>query len=201
RSGLAVPKPALDRARDYLRRVVSAQLLGPYDLANAALALDVLAELGAPDAGGVNRLFERRQKLPLFGKALLLHAAIASKLGSDVPAELQRELDGSLHVNGDRALAVDDARGEYGALLDSEARTQAMVLRALTARGKHPLLTELARGLLGSRKQGRFRTTQEGAWALLSLDDYRRVAEAETPHFQATLSLGTERLGAASFQG
>lgn len=200
RAGLAVPKPALERARDYLRRASQMPFSQPWELPTAALSLDVLGELGFPDAGGINRLFARQKELPLFGKALLLHAALGAKLGSDVPAQLTRQLEASLHVNGDRALVVDDAGGNYGSLFDSEARTQALVLRALAARGKHPLLTELARGLLGSRKQGRFRTTQEGAWALLALDDYRRVAEAETPSFAATLSLGGERLGAASFQ-
>jgi uncharacterized protein YfaS (alpha-2-macroglobulin family) len=197
--GVKVPKSAFDRARDYLRRVADVSDRNEHELPSSAFALDVLAELGTPDAGGVNRLFERRKELPLFGKALLLHAAIKAKLGSDVPKELTRLMEASLHVNGDRALIVDDAGGRYGELLDSQARTQALVLRALAATGKHALLTELARGLIGSRKQGRFRTTQEGAWALLALSDYRRVAEPEAPSFRATVSLAGEQLGASSF--
>ena len=200
RAGLNVPKPALERARDYLRSQSQLLLNQPWQLPTAALALDVLGELGFADPGGINRLFSRRKELPLFGKALLLHAALGAKLASDVPVELTRELENQLHVNGDRALIVDDAGDNYYSLFDSEARTQAMVLRALSARGKHPLLTELARGLVGLREQGRFRTTQEGAWALLALDDYRRVAEAEAPSFEATLSLGGAQLGRASFK-
>lgn len=200
RAGLFVPKPALERARQYLRRSLEPERQRqPRQLAESALALDVLGELGSPDAGGVNRLFERRDELPLFGKALLLHAALGAKLGSDVPAALARALESALHVSADRALVVDDARGEYDALFDSPTRTQALVLRALSARGKHPLLPELARGLLGSRRQGKFRTTQEGAWALLALDAYRRAAEPETPHFSATLALGEQRLAGADF--
>jgi uncharacterized protein YfaS (alpha-2-macroglobulin family) len=200
RAGLVVQKSALERARDYLRGVSQASLNQAWQLPTAAFALDVLGELGAPDAGGINRLFSRQKELPLFGKALLLHAAVGAKLASDVPKELTRELEASLHLDGDRALVVDDAGGNYFSLFDSEARTQALVLRALTARGQHPLLSQLARGLIGSRKDGKFRTTQEGAWALLALDDYRRVAEAETPDFEATLSLGGERVGAGRFQ-
>ncbi len=200
RAGVVVPKPALDRARDYLRGLVQVSFTRPWQLPTAALALDVLGELGSPDPGGINRLFSRRKELPLFGKALLLHAAVGAKLGSDVPDQLTRDLENQLHVNGDRAVIVDDSGGNYYSLFDSEARTQALVLRALTARGKHPLLTELVRGLIGSRKQGKFRTTQEGAWALLALDDYRRVAEPESPSFEATLSLGNARLGSASFK-
>jgi uncharacterized protein YfaS (alpha-2-macroglobulin family) len=200
KAGVLVPKPALERARDYLRGLAQVSMNRPWQLPVAALSFDVLGELGAPDAGGITTLFARRSELPLFGKALLLHAAVGAKLASDVPKELERELENAVHVSGDRALIVDDAGGNYFSLFDSETRTQALVLRALAARGKHALLTELARGLIGSRKQGKFRTTQEGAWALLALDDYRRVAEAEPARFEATLSLGGEQLGSASFK-
>ncbi len=198
--GATVPKPALERARQYLRVAVQEALGRPWHLPVAALALDVQAELGTPDAGAINQLFSRRKELPLFGKALLLHAAVRAKLGSDVVTELTRELTSLVHVNGDRALIQDDAGDNYSAWMDSSTRTQALVLRALAARGKHPLLSELARGLIGSRKNGKFRTTQEGAWALLALADYRSVAEPEAPRFQATVSVGGEQLGAASFQ-
>ncbi|MDF3068626.1 MAG: hypothetical protein K0R38_4227 [Polyangiaceae bacterium] len=199
-AGVAVSKPALERARQYLRVAAQEAMSRPWHLPVAALALDVQAELGAPDAGAINGLFARRKELPLFGRALLLHAAVRAKLGSDVVSELTRDLESQIHLNGDRALIRDDSGDNYSAWLDSSTRTQALVLRALAARGKQPLLSELARGLIGSRKNGRFRTTQEGAWALLALDDYRRVAEPEAPQFQAFVSLGGERLGAASFQ-
>lgn len=199
RAGVYVPKTALGRARDYLRATVESSLERPGQLPTAALAVDVLGELGTPDAGSVNRLFARRKELPLFGKALLLHAAIGAKLGSDVPAELRRDLEAALHVNGDRALVVEDASDGYRSPFDSKNRTQALVLRALAAQGPHPLLTGLARGLIGSRKQGKFRTTQEGAWALLALDDYRRVAEPESPRFEASVGLGGESLGRGTF--
>jgi uncharacterized protein YfaS (alpha-2-macroglobulin family) len=197
--GVKVPKAALDRARDYLRRLADISGRKDDELVSSVFALDVLGELGAPDAGGVNRLFEKRQQLPLFAKALLLHAAAQAKLGSDVGKVLRADLEKLVHVNGDRALIVDDAEGRYVASFDSATRTQALVLRALATQGEHPLLTELARGLIGSRKQGRFRTTQEGAWALLALSDYRRVAEKEAPSFEATVSLGTEKLGGGHF--
>jgi uncharacterized protein YfaS (alpha-2-macroglobulin family) len=199
RAGITVPKPALERARDYLRRVSQGGNQS-WELPTAALALDVLGELGYPDAGGVSRLFERRAELPLFGKALLLHAATSAKLASDVPAELTRQLEASIHLVGDRAEVTQEGGAGLSMLLDSAPRTQTMVLRALAARGRHPLLSSVARGLLGSRKQGKFATTQEGAWALLALDDYRRVAETATPSFVATVLLGERQLAQARFE-
>lgn len=200
RAGVPVPKASLERAKGYLRELVPSSFERPWYLPVAALALDVQAELGAPDAGSINRLFARRKELPLFGKALLLHAAVSAKLGSDVVSELTKDLENKIHVDGDRAFVQDDSDDNYTAWLDSEVRTQALVLRALAARGKHPLLSELSRGLIGSRKQGRFRNTQEGAWALLALDDYRRVAEPEAPSFEAMVSLAGHKLGGASFK-
>jgi uncharacterized protein YfaS (alpha-2-macroglobulin family) len=199
RAGIKVPKVASERARDYLRKLSQVELDEARELPAAALALDVLGELGYPDAGGVNRLFTRQRSLPLFGKALLLHAAVGAKLASDVPGELTRELEASLHLDGGRAVIVDDAGGYYASSFDSATRTQALVLRALAARGKHPLLGPLARGLLDQRRQGKFRTTQEGAWALLALDAYRRVEEAEPTSFDASLWLGREAVARASF--
>lgn len=200
RAGINVPKPALERAREYLRSAVANAWAHTPSLPTAALALDVLGELGTPDAGGINRLFAEQKELPLFGKALLLHAAIGAKLGSNVATELTRLLEAGLHVKGQEAVVVDDGDGRYGDLLDSETRTQALVLRALAARGKHPLLAPLARGLLAARREGKLRTTQENAWALLALDDYRRAAEPEAPAFEATVTVGSDQLAAASFR-
>ncbi|HYP87168.1 MAG TPA: alpha-2-macroglobulin family protein, partial [Polyangiaceae bacterium] len=200
RAGIVVPKHALDGARDYLRAVVQRMERDrPELLPAAALSLDVLGELGAPDPGSINRLYERRAELPSFGKALLLHAALSAKLASDVPKELRRDLEAKLHVDGARAVSEDDTAGKYAAIFASPARSQALVLRALAAGGKHPLLGGLVRGLLDARRQGKFRTTQESAWALLALDDYRRVAESEPAHFDASFSLGSAELGQASF--
>jgi len=201
RAGFAVPKSALTRARDYLRQLVARQDTPPWSLPTTALALDVLGELGAPDPGGINRLFEQRRQLPLFGKALLLHAALGAKLASDVPKELRRDLERGIHLNGDRASIQDDSGDRYAVIFDSQVRTQALVLRALAGLEKPRWLAELGRGLMGARKNGKFATTQEAGWALLALEDYRRVAEAEPARFEASVSLGGEPLGAARFTG
>ncbi len=87
-------------------------------------------------------------------------------------------------------------------MLDSPSRTAALTLRALLAADPHhPLASRLARGLLGRREGGAWRSTQENVWALLALDDYRRAQEAATPDFDARLRLGQSRLGEVSFRG
>jgi hypothetical protein len=76
-----------------------------------------------------------------------------------------------------------------------------MVIRALLAIDPgHPLASRLAKGLLAARLHGTWRSTQETAWALLALDDYRRAQERATPDFDAQVFLGDALAYQASFR-
>ncbi|HEU4403858.1 MAG TPA: MG2 domain-containing protein [Polyangiaceae bacterium] len=183
-------------------------------LADAAFAADVLAELGAADPGSMTRLYEGRERLPLHAKALLLHAlAVAQAKGGEPAAEgaeqrradlatLRKEVASALRLDGPAAkVQAEGGGGEWG-LFGSPTRTAAMVLRALVAADpREPLAAPLARGLIADRVDGRWRTTQESAWALLALEDYRRAQEASPPSFRARAYVGRELLGEAFFRG
>jgi hypothetical protein len=89
----------------------------------------------------------------------------------------------------------------YEILMDSDTRTSALVLRALlAARPSHPMAAKLAMGLLAARKGGSWRSTQETAWSLLALDDYRRAQEKSSPDFIAHVFLGQNEIHTATFR-
>ena len=170
--------------------------------ATAAFVVDVLAANGSPDVAWMNRLFEDRKKLPLFGEAMLLHAMAISKGDAKAMQEMMREIDGHIRLDGPVARAVDNTGDNYAALMDSEARTTALVLRGLlAATPSHPMAARIAKGLLADRKGGTWRSTQETAWALLSLDDYRRAQEKAEPSFDARAFLGNAEILTAAFHG
>ena len=203
KGGRVVPADAMDRATAWLRgelgKMGSLDKLG---LAEAAFAIDVLATTGKSDPGFTNRLYERRQDLPLFARALLAHAIAVAKMDASQAAELMRDLDAHLRITPTQATVVDNLGDEYAPALDSQPRTTAMVLRALAAaEPKHALLAKLARGLLAARDRGKWESTQEAAWALIALDDYRHAAEAETPDFDARVWLSGQLALEAPFRG
>jgi uncharacterized protein YfaS (alpha-2-macroglobulin family) len=169
--------------------------------ASATFVADVLASIGKPDPGYLNRLFDARAHRPAFTQALLLHAmAVARMPGAELDT-LAKELETRVRVDADSAY-VDEVDDLYAELLDSSSRTTALVLRALVAaRPADPLASKLARGLLEHRVNGAWQSTQENVWALLALDDYRRVAEKTPPSFDAKVFLGNNRVGEASFHG
>jgi uncharacterized protein YfaS (alpha-2-macroglobulin family) len=201
KNGHPVPEGALQRATEHLRTVTKREdeeLLG---LATRAFVLDVLATIGSPDAGAMTRLYAKRSTLPFFARALLAHAYAVSR-GNNEKAreELLRDVDAHLRITNQTAVAVENVGPEYAPILDSEARTTAMVLRALVAANpRTPLGPRLARGLLAAREGGRWRSTQEAAWALLALDDYRRAQEPPGAQFDARVFFGPDLAFEAKF--
>ncbi len=200
--GVAVPSGVFDRGKDYLRRYLSRLPENRLDAATAAFVVDVLADMGSPDAGYQQQVFERRQELPLFAKALLLHAIVVSKGQKKLSDALLPELENALRIENDAAFVGENQGDEYAVLMDSEARTAALVLRALlAAKPDHPLAAQLARGLLLQRKDGTWRTTQETAYSLLALDAYRKAQETVVPDFQVKALLAQVPVMDAEFRG
>jgi uncharacterized protein YfaS (alpha-2-macroglobulin family) len=200
--GAHVPEQALASATRYVRRELDKAKDDRMGGATAALLLDVLADAGSPDTGYANVWFGRREKLPLFAKALLAHAMVTSKMRIEDARELLRDFDNHVRVTPTGATIVENLGDAYAPLLDSDARTTAMALRAMIAVDpKHALGGRLAKGLLGVREHGTWRSTQETAWALLSLDDYRRAQEKTAPDFDARVFLGETMIFEQPFQG
>ncbi len=194
-----VPKAARDRAHTFLRRFLAQLDREPSRLAIAALVVDVLADAGQPDPGYMARLFEARKALPLFARALLLHALAIGKGPSASLKELSVEIASELRIANNAAFVSENVGDEYAVLLDSPARTGALVLRALVAVDPaHPLGAPLARGLIAQRSGGTWRTTQETAYALLALDAYRRAQEAKVAILSAKVWLGDKLIRSAS---
>jgi hypothetical protein len=202
RRGATVPPAALEGATRYVRRALEKKAPSELDLAASAFIVDVLAENGDPDPGRANRLFEERAKLPVFAQALLAHAMALGKAERASVEQIAGELEGSLRLDGPAARAVANAGDAYAVLMDSQARTSALVLRALLAvRPSHPLAAKLASGLLADRRGGTWRSTQETAWALIALDDYRKAQEKAEPDFDARVFLGQAEVYEHAFRG
>jgi hypothetical protein len=162
------------------------------DYASAALIGDTLATLGYPNPGALNVLYDARSGQRLFGQAALLHAMAKSDMSAKQLDTLKAEIESRLRV-GPNGVDIDEPESDrYDAMLESHARTLAMVLRSLLAvNPKHPHAARIARRLLALRQpNGAWRTTQEDGWALLALADYRKLQEAGAPAFDVRTSLG-----------
>ena len=198
--GRFVPPDALASGTRYLRAELAKKNTQSVHLATSAFVLDVLTVLGSPDPGYMSKLFEQRKSLPIFARALLAHAM--AKTQPKEAAELLVDLETHLRVTPTGATVTENLGDEYAPLLDSEARTTALVLRALvTTDPKHAMAARIAKGLLAMRNHGAWRSTQENAWALLSLDAYRKAQEADPPSFDVNVFVGDAHVFDAEFRG
>ena len=195
KSGSPVPDRTIESGKTYVRRYLDTYTSAPYGLVTAAFMADVLAEIGAADPGHMNRLYEKRSELPLFARALLAHAMAVGGGDEKARDEMVRDLEGHIRVQGNKALVAENHGNAYAELMDSTTRTNALVLRTLLAVKKnHGLAEPMTRGLLGARDKGSWRNTQESAYALLALDEYRKAQEVEDPDFTATVWLGDDQI-------
>ncbi len=206
-AGEDVPDAALQKAEAFLRAQSARWEREPADWAVEAFFCDALAEQAGEDCGQLRRLFELGPRLPLSTQALTLHAMATLGSYREESAELARELAAQALVSReDHRLGAATDEPAAGELLDSPARTSAMVLRALLAvTPRHPGAEPLIGTLLAGRTQGGWGSPQASAWVLRALDDWRRAeptprgSHAEV--FLADTRLASLRLSADSLAG
>ncbi|HEX2061956.1 MAG TPA: alpha-2-macroglobulin family protein, partial [Thermoanaerobaculia bacterium] len=180
-----------------------------------AFTIKALAEGGRNVDSHFNRVYEYRDRMPVFALAFLAdalqanvaaaapdrrataEAAVATRL-----TELRRRIRNSISPEGGHAF-VNDLRDPYLLWLwHSNVRSTAIVLGTLVRGGEdEELVKRMVRWLMQVRKNGRWDDTQENAWALASLVDFYRKYESETPDFIASLTLGNDVLMRETFRG
>ncbi len=181
-----------------LNNMSSYERVWPWDQALAAYALSQLG--GEVPTAVIETLWQKRATMPMFARAWL-----ASVLKSSHPRRVEELLrllrNGAVETAAGSHFAESESEGERF-MWHSDHRTDAIVLRSLLdVAPSDPLIEKTARGLVAARRNGRWHTTQENAWALSALTRYYRVAERETPDMTARAWLGEALLSETELRG
>jgi uncharacterized protein YfaS (alpha-2-macroglobulin family) len=213
--GYNVDNSVLERAYTFLDKVLgepkpSNEGWMPGYTAWQAFAVKILAEGGRNVDSHVNRVYEYRDRMPVFGISHLLDALIAKKETSGARVnDLHRRITNSILPEGGYAF-VNELNDPY--LLwfwNSNVRSTAMSVQTLVRLGAtsggsstdEELVKRMVRWMMKVRKQGRWGNTQENAWAMEALVDYYRKYESEVPDFLASVSIGPEKIASEPFKG
>jgi hypothetical protein len=193
--GVEVEARVQKAGTSYLQKMLRQS--GRIDQTMKAYALYALASLGAAEAPYAATLYDQREKLGPAGRAVLARALL--RMGDTERATtLVTDLVGSAQPSGETVRFPPEGRSDwryYGSAL----RTQALVLEVLAAfEPGHALVPLLANALLAAREGGRWRTTQEAAYALFALASAER-AEAATSGRSVKVFVNGKRRLAASF--
>ena len=203
--GYKVSTRVLDRAKGYLKKQVrwgkKKDESGP-TLATYSYMAYVLSVMGEKVAGDQAVLYERRDKMPTFGRALLLSSLVKSAGAKEMIDTLVLELLNKVQQTAKGAKVEENLGDGYAPLFHTSTRSTAMVLDALLgARPDHPLPEKMVRHLLDQRKEGHWRNTQETVYALLALHGFFQAREKAVPDFVAKVFLGGTKLLEQPFKG
>lgn len=198
REGFTIQQPVIDNGLSFL----ASSLVSSDDVTSTVIAnrqawlIYVLAEGGRhSDALKVaDNLFEARDQLSHYARAwlaLTLHISGGSSSAIDT---LVSDLYSSAILSATGAHWEESARDWWA--MNTDTRSTAVILDALVRLDPdQPLLPNVVRWLMVARKAGIWETTQETAWALISLTDWMVATEELNPTYDFYASLnGVELL-------
>ncbi|HTY07891.1 MAG TPA: MG2 domain-containing protein, partial [Candidatus Edwardsbacteria bacterium] len=210
--GYAVDQTVADLGIAYLQqqlRSVTAldQLDWPYysqrwKLNTLCYGCYALAQWGHPEAGTMEKLYARRAKLNLFGRAMLLRALKLAGTHPEMQAELAQQLLNAVKVSPTK-WHFEDAADETDCWVfyDNTISTAFILSTLLEAKGEFPGAEKVVTWLLEERKIGRWRSTHENIHVFTALDDYLTIYEKDTPDFTASVKVGGKEILREIFKG
>jgi alpha-2-macroglobulin len=205
--GLESDKDVINRALDFLDArmkvapPVEVQWL-PVWSASEAFGVKILTEYGRNEDANITRLTQMADRLPVFALSYLADAMAASNARGPRYDDVVRRLYNAVRVEGDQAHIEEIDTDALAWLWNSNVRATALVLDGFVRRKDDPqFVPGLVRWLLAARRNGRWNNTQENATALESLVGYYKVFEAEIPNMSASVAIGSNTVGAATFRG
>jgi uncharacterized protein YfaS (alpha-2-macroglobulin family) len=207
RAGYDIDVPRLENGLAYLRNTLRLKpgAARPYGSSSfkttQAFALYLLALSGRSEPAYNERLLKEREALTLFGRACLLKAWHFGNGNPGVRDLLVQELLNKIKVTPTRAYFEEPADSELGWIYTSNIRTTAIILQTLVEIGaEHPLLSNVAKGLVAARAAGRWMSTQENFFVFYALNEFYEAKESVRPDFKATIRLAEKVLLEESFQ-
>ena len=171
-------------------------------LATRALAYYALGSAGKIDRSYGEVLFREREKMSVSAKALLLQGMIKHGVSSRTRNVLAKELLNNVRVEARTAYFVEEDEGELWWCWSSKARTTAIATQALLENETpFPMADRVVRWLLGERKQGRWRSTQENIYIFQALMTYFNKFENVSPDFKTEISTEEKTILSHYFKG
>jgi hypothetical protein len=205
--GYAVSEDCYSKGLSYLKQLVRSRGVDRYGLfyshVTNCFALAMLAETGYYDAPTVELMFQRRQELPLYARAMLLKAIVLGRGNPVMADELKRDMQNAIKMNATGAHFEEPATQGLEWTFHSNIRTTAAVLLTfLEVDGESvPWAEKVVKYVLQERKLGRWRSTQENVYVFWALATYFSIFEKDVPDFTSDILVDGKNLLHEIFRG
>ncbi|MFQ5834570.1 MAG: Ig-like domain-containing protein [bacterium] len=198
-AGYEVPSPILEKGAGYLKELLHGKLEKqkyPYNSgswrSSEAFALYVLSLLGKPEPAYIERLYRKRDEIPLFARTFLVKAIHLGQGNRKMEENIVRDLMNKIKVSPTSAYFEGEEKIPW--VFDSRLRTTAMILQTLIEIEKEPPVTpQIVRWLI-KEQQNRWLSTQDNAYLFYALADYFHRYEEKEPEFRVKVRLAGKNI-------
>uniref|UniRef100_A0A7V0Z5Y7 Alpha-2-macroglobulin family protein n=1 Tax=candidate division WOR-3 bacterium TaxID=2052148 RepID=A0A7V0Z5Y7_UNCW3 len=207
-AGYRIDQKVVEKGKEFLNNILRWEDVDwtyPYNdyakLTTRAFCLYSLAiwgEMG--EAGYANKLFERREQISVFGKALLLKAGRIFGLGNRFENELVRSITNKIKLSPTTAhFEEDELRGWT---FPSPAKVTGFVIQTFTELDiDFPYKDQTIKWLVQERSKKTMPSTHENAFVFDAFQTYYKKYEKEEPDFVARIVLGEKEILKEVFKG
>ncbi len=196
--GFKIEKDIRNRLIEYLKNVLKGKVRS--DLIVRSFALYSLSLYGSHDESYQTLLYERRDSLPLFSRAFLLSSISRTKKSSPMKDNLLREIMNKVRLEASEAHFEEGRFDGSEIYMHSDLRTNAIILLSLLDADPNSFIIEkLVAYILGKRRNGAWRNTQENSYALISLSEYFIRKEGKEVDFNFTGRFDGKKLQTIKF--
>ena len=182
KAGYSVPANTADQGLTYLDQNLPDSLPGNLAWQNnqAAFMLYALAQGGRPNGGRISALYAYRERLDIYGKALMMQSMQLADPQDERIQALLSEIN-SLAAKSAAGAWWNEKEVDYWNW-NTDVRTTAIVLNALIQVDPHnALIADGIRWLMKHREASHWYSTQETAWSLMALTNWLSLSgEFET---------------------
>jgi uncharacterized protein YfaS (alpha-2-macroglobulin family) len=189
-AGYTIDENSLQRARDYLNQhFTPANELPNESAANRQTFIAfVMSESGSPDGGRIGALYEQREKLSHYAKALL--ALAMSNLQKD-DTRIKTLMNDIYTAAVTSATGVSWQERVFDAEnFGSNVRSTAIILDAISRLdAQNAFAPNVVRWLMVAREGETWQTTQESVWSILALTDWMNASGEKNPTYQWRVGL------------
>lgn len=194
-AGFAVDEKVMKRAALFIKENLSLTE-GPQATSAdiQAFALYVLACYGEGDVSRCMALYRDRNSLGHYGKAFLAMALQILAPSETLPIDtLLDEILGGAILDATGA-HWEEAENPYWTM-NTNTRSTSIILSAFSRiRPSHPLLPNVVRWLMAARKEDRWASTYESAWAIMALTDYMKATGELRASYHYLLTLNGQEV-------
>lgn len=190
-TGYNIDQSVVDRALQYLRFSMNTK---DESRESQAFMLFVLSEYGHSDVAMLSKLYGNRLDLPLYSLSYLAMAAENMKEHGKAK-DLIKQLENAVRIGPRGAHFEEPSKNTYYEAMNTDQTTTALVLRAMLRIDKdNALIPKIIRGMLESRHDGHWDTTQSTAQSILSLVTYLKQSQELDFNYTASVQVGEKKV-------